>query len=187
MIRKMQEKELKILLSKSQFDSLCKRFKCEVIYTNINFYYSDNQDIVKNRGITVRVREKNGEIRLQVKIPSGSQGLVHVKEEYEKEVKEIPFEIKGDMLTEMAGCQLPDVVMKGYLITERMVCNWDSNTEICLDHSQYLGYDDYEVEVEYVEELPEAILEILRNEMIELLPTKGKCKRFFEKLEENVV
>ena len=87
----------------------------------------------------------------------------------------------------MAGCQLPDVVMKGYLITERMVCNWDSNTEICLDHSQYLGYDDYEVEVEYVEELPEAILEILRNEMIELLPTKGKCKRFFEKLEENVV
>ena len=68
----MQEKELKILLSKSQFDSLCKRFKCEVIYTNINFYYSDNQDIVKNRGITVRVREKNGEIRLQVKIPSGS-------------------------------------------------------------------------------------------------------------------
>ena len=55
----------------------------------------------------------------------------------------------------MTGCKLPDVAMKGDLIIERRVYNWDSNTEICLDHSQYLGHDNYEIEVEYVKELPD--------------------------------
>lgn len=183
----MQEKELKILLSKSEFDSLCKRFKCGEIYTHINFYYSDNQGVLKEQEITVRVREKHGNANLEVKIPSGKQGLVHVKEEYQKKLGAIPLEIKENELTEMTGCKLPDVAMKGYLITERRVYNWDSNTEICLDHSQYLGHDDYEIEVEYVKELPDEILEILKDEMIEMIPTSGKCKRFFEKLEENGV
>lgn len=179
----MQEKELKILLSKSQFDSLCKRFKCGVIYTHINFYYSDNQNVLKKQGITVRVREKYGNANLEVKIPSGNQGLVHIKEEYQKKLEAIPLEIKGDELTEMTRCQLPDVTMKGYLITERRVYNWDSNTEICLDYSQYLGYEDYEIEIEYVKELPDEILEILKDEMIEMVPTSGKCKRFFKKFD----
>lgn len=183
----MKEKELKILLSKSQFDSLCRRFKCGDIFTHINFYYSDNQDVLQKQGITVRVREKLGNTNLEVKIPSGKQGLVHVKEEYQKELEAIPFEIKGDKLTEMTRCKLPDVTMKGYLITERRVYNWDSNTEICLDHSQYLGYEDYEIEVEYVKELPDEILQILKEERIEMITTSGKCKRFFEKLEESGV
>lgn len=180
----MQEKELKILLSKSQFDSLCERFKCGGINTHINFYYSDNQNVLKKQGITVRVREKHGNANLEVKIPSGNQGLVHVKEEYQKKLEAIPLEIKGDELTEMTGCQLPDVTMKGYLITERRVCNWDSNTEICLDHSQYLGYEDYEIEVEYKKRIPDEIFKILKEEKIEMVPTCGKCKRFFGKLEE---
>lgn len=183
----MQEKELKLLLSKSQFDSLCERFKCRVIYTHINFYYSDNQNVLKKQGITVRVREKHGNANLEVKIPSGKQGLVHVKQEYQKELEAIPLKIKGDELTEMTRYKLPDVVMKGYLITERRVYNWNSETEICLDHNQYLGCEDYEIEVEYVKELPSEILQILKDEMIELSPTSGKCKRFFEKLVENGV
>lgn len=183
----MQEKELKILVSKSQFDSLCERFKCEVIYTHINFYYLDAQGVLKRQGITVRVREKHGNVNLEVKIPSGKQGLIHVKEEYQKKLEAIPLEIKGNELTEMTGCQLPDVAMKGYLITERRVYNWDSNTEICLDHSQYLEYEDYEIEVEYVKELPDEILQILKDKGVEMVPVSGKCKRFFEKLEESIV
>lgn len=179
----MKEKELKILLSKSQFDSLCERFKCRDIFTHINFYYSDNQDVLQKQGITVRVREKLGNVNLEVKIPSGKQGLVHIKEEYQKELEAIPLEIKGDELIEMTGCQLPDVVMKGYLITERRVCKWNSNTEVCLDHNQYLGYEDYEIEVEYAKELPEAILQILKEEKIEMITTSGKCKRFFKKFD----
>ncbi len=178
----MQEKELKILLSKSQFDSLCERFKCGVIYTHINFYYSDDQDVLKKREITVRVREKHGNANLEVKIPSGKQGLVHVKEEYQKKLEAIPLAIKGDELTELTRCKLPDVAMKGYLITERRVYNWDSETEICLDYNQYLGYEDYEIEVEYLSEIAEDIYKILADENIEMIPVKGKCKRFFERL-----
>lgn len=178
----MKEKELKILLSKSQFDSLCERFRCSDIFTHINFYYADNQDILQRKGITVRVREKFGNANLEVKIPLGKQGLVHVKEEYEKELEAIPLRIKGDELTEMTRFKLPDVTMKGYLITERRVYNWDSNTEICLDHSQYLGYEDYEIEVENQKTIPDEILHILKEEKIEMIPTSGKCKRFFEKL-----
>ena len=87
----------------------------------------------------------------------------------------------------MTKHKLPDVTMKGYLITERRVYNWDWDTEICLDHSQYLGHEDYEIEVEYVKKLPDEVLQILRNEKIDMIPTIGKCKRFFEKLEENGV
>lgn len=87
----------------------------------------------------------------------------------------------------MTRCKLPDVTMIGYLITERRVYNWDSNAEICLDYSQYLDYEDYEIEVEYVKKLPDEILQILKDEIIEMVSTSGKCKRFFEKLEENGV
>ena len=52
-----------------------------------------------------------------------------------------------------------------------------------MDHNQYLGYEDYEIEVEYAKELPEAILQILKEEKIEMITTSGKCKRFFKKFD----
>lgn len=179
----MKEKELKVLLSKSQFESLCDRFKCEVIYTHINFYYSDNQDILRKQGVTVRVRVKNGNANLEVKIPSEKQGIVHVKEEYQKKIDAIPLEIKGVELTKMTKNEIPDVIMKGYLITERRVYYWDTETEICLDYNQYLGHEDYEIEIEYLDKIADDIYKILEDEKIEMIPVKGKSKRFFEKLQ----
>lgn len=179
----MKETELKVLLTKRQYSRLCQRFSCDTFATQINFYYTDETEVLKNKNITIRVRAKNGNLALQVKVPCGQQGLVHTKNEYEKSLDEVPYIIKGEILQEMTGIAMSDVCMKGYLITERRKTKFENGTEICLDYNQYLGMDDYELEVEYNEEIPSFVFSILKDEKINLMENKGKCSRFFEQLE----
>lgn len=179
----MEEKELKVLLTNDQYLRLRNKFESKLIYNQINFYYSDENQIIKKKDITVRVREKEGKVSLQVKIPCGEQGLIHRKNEFQKTIDAIPMTIDGKILSEITALSLPDVSMKGYLITERRITKWGRHTEICLDRNQYLGIVDYELEVEYNDKIPGEIFSVLENERISLVETKGKCSRFFEQFE----
>lgn len=179
----MQETELKVLLTEEQYVVLCKKFKCNKVVNQINFYYSDELNIIRNQGITVRVRGKDNRARLEIKVPCGEQGLVHRKNEYAKDLEAIPLNIDRKTIKEIADIEVPRVAMKGYLITERKMVNWDNETEICLDRNQYLSVTDYELEVEYNDRIPDRVLDILKSERIPLVKTNGKCNRFFEQLE----
>lgn len=176
------EKELKTLLTKEQFEKLQVKIDIEKHVSQINFYYSDDDGKILRNGCTIRVRGKVDNLKLEIKIPVGNQGLIHVKNEYEKSIEGVPYKISSQELFHVSGVELPDVTMKGFLITERFICQWDEYTEICLDRNSYLGIEDFELEVEYTgDSIPKELLQLIKEADIELKETVGKCKRFLER------
>ena len=179
----MIEKELKILLTKEQFVCLVKQFEWDQIRTQVNYYYTDNNNYIKNSGITIRVRECNNTIALQLKVPVSEQGAIHMKQEIETFINEIPQKIDGDFLSKLCSVSLPDVSLAGFMVTERYIYKWSNDIEICLDKNKYLDVEDYEIEIEYKGNIDESIFDFLNKNNIEIKDdVKGKCGRFFSHL-----
>lgn len=176
------EKELKVLLTKEQFEGLQAKINIEKHVSQINFYYSDDEGKILQNGCTIRVRGKVDSLKLEIKIPVGNQGLIHVKNEYEESIEGVPYKISGRELFHISGVQLPDVTMKGFLITERFICQWDEYTKVCLDRNSYLGIEDFELEIEYTgDSISKELFQVIKGMDIELRETIGKCKRFLGK------
>ena len=61
-----EEKEIKILLTESEYNLLDRYFKWTMNITQTNHYFGSENDIRK-KGDTYRIREKKGKYYLQVK------------------------------------------------------------------------------------------------------------------------
>lgn len=181
----MLEKELKILLTREQFDCLVKQFNWDKIRTQVNYYYTDNNNYVKNSGITIRVRECDNKLALQLKVPVDEKGAIHMKKEIETSINEIPQKIDSDYLSKLCSVRLPDVSLAGFMVTERYIYNWSRDIEIDLDKNNYLDVEDYELEIEYQENIDESIFDFLNKNNIKIMDkVNGKCSRFFSQLEK---
>lgn len=185
----MIEKEVKVLLSKEEYSLLLGQFDWDEVRTQINHYYTDKENGRKNKAITIRVRECNNKAVLQIKVPmqeqesEEEQAALHLSKEFEAELNSIPKEIDGTFLRELCSIPFPDVRKAGSLTTIRHICNWDDNTELCLDKNNYLNVEDYELEIEYKKDIDPAIIDILKKNKITFhSKTAGKCKRFFNQL-----
>ncbi|SHO43139.1 CYTH domain-containing protein [Anaerocolumna xylanovorans] len=186
----MIEKELKIKISQQQYDLVKDLFNWDSKVVQTNFYYGDLNTVEINSEMTIRIREISNKRLLQIKKPIAYDKSIHIKEEFEKIVDSIPLSISKEELKEIAGVDMPDVSLLGKLETLRFTSNWDDKTEVCLDKSQYFDCIDYEIEIEYQDELPEEILTILSKNCITLADkVYGKFARFMraylKKLHEN--
>lgn len=181
----MIEKEIKNLLTKEQYISLAQQFDWDEIRNQTNNYYIGNENQIKNKDITIRVRECNNKVALQIKIPIHGQGALHMNREIETYIKDVPKHIDGSFLSELCSIPLPNVSIAGSLITERYIYNWKDDIEICLDKNIYLGIEDYEIEIEYKENVDLAIFSILKENNVRFQNrVEGKCRRFFNQYEK---
>ena len=87
--------------------------------------------------------------------------------------------------------------LHGELITTRIVLHKDAFCEVVLDHNTYLGYDDFEIEVEFVDEyewmatehlksiaellIKENLIDSVESFILRVGKDKAKSERFFEK------
>lgn len=117
----MIEKEIKILLSKEQYEKIEKVFSWKKKFTQINFYYGDLEKIDENGELTVRVRQNGDNYKLQIKKPVVYDEALHIKEEYERDIKDLPDKILGEQLKDILGMDFPDFYMLGKLETQRKV------------------------------------------------------------------
>lgn len=159
----MTEREKKMLVSKDEYDYLIEQLGYELpgikkpVIRQINYYF-DTEDLAMNQNhITCRIRLKNGHYKGIIKrhFPDTDQST-------ETEIK-IYDGIYENTFTDM-GLQL-----QGSLITERCIIFKDLNHEIVLDKNEYLGYTDYEIEIEYspdYEEKAELTLKALHNMLV---------------------
>lgn len=154
-----KEQEVKRILSQDEYDFLKCQFDFDEEFTQINFYYADKCGIIEEKGITIRVRKKNEKIVLQVKEPVVKNGALRIHNEYEKIIKKIPCCITAKELLELCNIKLADVYLLDKLVTFRLIKWWNNTTQICLDKNQYLGVIDYEVEIEYENELEPDIID----------------------------
>ncbi|MBO6166692.1 MAG: CYTH domain-containing protein [Eubacterium sp.] len=176
-----KEKEIKVLLSKDEYNRLDVLFCWSKDYYQINHYYG-NESLFDSDLNTYRVREKNGKIKIQVKIPEKKEGSLHIKKEYEKEINSVPEIIKKEELTEITGIPFDeDKEYIGKLTTHRKECLDYENVEICLDKNEYLNKTDYEIEIEFKGEYPEEITSILERNGIKTSETvDGKNTRYMK-------
>ncbi len=180
----MIEKELKQLITQRQFEQLLCEFRIDEVITQTNHYYSDDEGALKARQITVRVREIDGRYKLQVKMPISEEGALHIKKEYEEKLETLPALFSGDKISHITGECIADCKKNGFLTTERHICRWDDNTELCIDKSSYLGVTDYEIELEYQQEIDDRLLEKLGQSSINFdADCIGKYSRFITRVE----
>lgn len=158
-----EEKEIKILLTESEYNLLDRYFKWTMNITQTNHYFGSENDIRK-KGDTYRIREKKGKYYLQVKVPQLYEGSLHVKKEYEKEVGSVPTILDKKELSSLLGIEVnEDKKYLGKLVTERKVCTEYQIVEICLDRNEYLDYVDYELEIEFTGVYPKEVVEKLHQ------------------------
>lgn len=152
----------------------------------VNYYYDNaNNDLLKN-DITLRVRQVNDNLMLQVKYLISNDGMVRKKEEREFKIDELKSNVnlKDEEIIATIGdlSKYGHANLVGSLVTHRMSLNYNSWMKLELDTNIYLGKIDYELEVEiidgYQEIAKKTIKDILPDEYI--ISKLGKMRRFFE-------
>ena len=178
-----EEKEIKILLTKDEYQKLDGIFDWSKDYIQTNHYYGSEEDIISKTN-TYRVREKNGKIKIQVKMPISYDGSLHIKKEYEKDINSVPGVLSKEELSEITGHDFNnDKEYIGKLETRRKECLKYDNVEICLDKNDYLGKTDYEIEVEFKGAYPTEIISVLEtNGLNTTASVEGKNSRYMKAL-----
>lgn len=178
----MIEKELKILLSEKQYKTIADLFIWQEEVRQINHYYCDEDSLLNQKNVTIRVRETETSKKLQIKLLIINENAVHINQEYEISVQDIHDKIEMKTLNSLSNENfMKDVYKVGALETLRKKCCWNDGSEICLDLNTYLDTTDYELEIEFTREIDSKILSILENNHIKPRnQTRGKKTRFFE-------
>lgn len=148
----MLEYEKKVMLTKDEYAVLADRCKgmCVEMQTN---YYFDTDDLTMNRkGITCRIRAKNGKYRMTIKNHCTEDPSCSIEEHLCVSTEFNP------RIFEALGLRL-----QGELITSRIIMYRDSFCEMVLDRNTYLGHTDFEVEVEYSGEREASALEYMKS------------------------
>lgn len=90
----MIEKEIKILLSKEQYEKIEKVFSWKKKFTQINFYYGDLEKIDENGELTVRVRQNGDNYKLQIKKPVVYDEALHIKYKKYQKMEKSKYEVR---------------------------------------------------------------------------------------------
>lgn len=182
----MLEVEYKCLIDEETYNKIKHKYEWDSIKEQINYYYNDMSKELSKRRITVRIREKDGKLKLQAKRHKNSDSPLHISEESEIDVSSIPSLIDEQTARKITGVDsMGKLIKSGSLTTLRHSFMWNSTTEICLDKSTYLGITDYEVEIEYTLDAPLALIDEFKNMGVEFTEnTAGKYSRFRNRLEE---
>lgn len=185
----MTESELKYNLNLCQYIYLISNLKnkCESKSNiQINYYFDTDNFELDNKDITLRIRQIEESLKLELKLPIQNDGTLRIKNEFSKSINELPFVIKPDSddLKEVLSCS-DDLFLKGTLVTERIKFSLGENIEIDIDKNYYMGVIDYELEVEFQERSIEQAKKFINSisDTYELVPSQyGKRERFFNKL-----
>ena len=180
----MLETEYKSLLTESEYNKIAAHFNWDSVKEQVNHYYCDADKVLAKNRVMFRVRVKDGNSVIQVKLHKNAGSPLQICEETEYPVNGVPEAIAdGEKYTGIKAGELKNI---GCTVTLRHSKMWDNQTEICLDKTEYLGITDYEIEIEYTgEEIPEKLSTELTALGVEYRKASvGKYTRFLRALEQ---
>jgi uncharacterized protein YjbK len=181
------EIEFKNILTHDEYTQLVSAFLLDTDSFNLqeNHYFDTKTFELKKKGSALRIRLKNEEYILTLKQPA-EVGLLEshqplAKEEALSIIRGELF-INGDMvdLIKKLGINPHELRCFGSLETKRSEVIYKEGT-LVLDHSYYLGMEDYEVEYEVADHKQghEDFLQLLNTFKIPLRKTDNKIQRFY--------
>ena len=183
----MIEKEYKFLMSSDDF--FATKEKMKKIFPNIkstthkqtNHYFDTENFELANNFITVRIREIEGKYFLQTKQKATEKGNLRVTKETEIKINSLPntpITLKEYDIDLSPSTPLSII---GSLSTTRTTFWVNKTTHIDFDENEYLGEQDWEIEIEFSEDDPTFLIEKLNlNE--KNFNIKGKYTRFLDKV-----
>ena len=180
----MLEKEYKSLLTESEYNKIASHFDWDSVKEQTNHYYCDDERILAKNRVMFRVRVKDNKSVIQVKLHKNADSPLQICEELEYGVDGVPETIED--VEKYTGIKTGTLKNLGCTVTLRHSKMWDSQTEICLDKTEYLGITDYEIEIEYTgEEMPKDLSAELTALGVEFKENSvGKYTRFLKALEK---
>lgn len=184
----MKEFEYKLFLSRDDYQSLTNYLVQKYKYCNknqINYYYDTKDNLFHKNDITIRMRQIEDKLNLEVKVSIKRDKNLSEKHEINRIVsnlKEVNDKIRElDLLNNTYSNT--DIKMFGTLITDRINFIVNDYISIDLDKSYYLGKVDYELELEFkpeYQEYAESLFNHLSLKVTKCLRSPGgKRERFF--------
>ncbi|WP_432722111.1 CYTH domain-containing protein [Staphylococcus equorum] len=182
------EIEFKQLLSQSQYQSIYNKYFPEMQpFSQTNYYIDTEQFDLRSHKSALRIRVKDDYYEMTLKVPA-EVGLMeynfetHVVPELNKELvaNDLPLEIT-EQLNKM-NVDVNQLVILGALTTSRLEKEVQGNL-LVLDKSDYLNYQDYELEYE-VEDYDDGLIQfkmILEAFDIKHETPENKVQRFFNR------
>lgn len=182
----MLEYEKKIILTCEEYAVILELFKNASFKTQINYYFDTEDMLMNKKGITCRIRAKNGTYKATVKnhFAKDKNCSCEVTVSETRNVCTDVFDALG-------------LFFQGELVTSRTILFKNEFCEAVLDANTYLGLTDYEIEVEYLKGHEKTAIEFLKriagcllkanlidsaeNFLMRDGKSKSKSERFFEK------
>ena len=134
----MFEFEKKLILNKTEYDSVLTLYNFNDPIIQTNYYYDTPDGEFTRDGITCRIREINGEYIATLK--NHNLQWTNCSVEYSTKVEN---EKDSHVFNGM------NVSLQGSLKTTRHIWQFCSGVTITLDKNEYLNTVDYELEIEY--------------------------------------
>lgn len=189
-MRQEIEIEYKNLLTKNEFALLMDKFNLhpDDFVSQENYYFDTLDFSLKAQQTALRIRKKMDKFILTLKQPH-EQGLLETHQElstyeaslllHNETIQLIDGAIKKAICS--MGIHPADMKFLGVLKTERAEIK-DGENILVLDHSYYLGHEDYELEYEVQDPVKgkERFLEIMKQNNILVKMTENKIMRFFK-------
>lgn len=186
----MIELEKKLLLTREEYNYLLNHLGQDKPTVKQVNYYFDTDDLSMNRqNITCRIRLKDGKYTATIK--QHTTNSEHSTETNMTVRNGVHDNIFADM----------GLSLQGDLTTERCIILKDSTCEVVLDRNDYLGYTDYELEIEYSSQGKQVANMLFKTLVDKLMEnnsdltlkditgrtenTPCKSKRFFERWKKN--
>jgi len=179
----MKEMEFKFLVTKEKFyeikSLLSEKYadKESTDRVQINYYYDNDEGYLLENHTTVRVRQIEDRLTLEVKEAQHDYNDYTTSNEYAQSIDSLSGYIT---LSQGRHAWIP-FTLQGSLITRRFSLKPSESLSIDFDISQYFGRCDYEIEMEFEESALKATLSLI--ESLNLMPFKnmvgGKARRFF--------
>ncbi|RBW69947.1 CYTH domain-containing protein [Bacillus taeanensis] len=181
------EIEFKNLLTKTEFNTLKKAFSLtnQSFFSQINYYFDTKSFSLAGQKSALRVRKKNNNYELTLKQPH-PDGLLETNQQISKEqfqtLKDGVFpdgEVKSILL--LLNISPNTLIFLGDLTTNRAETRYKEGL-LVLDHSFYLGKEDYELEYEVKNAAvgKDDFNRLLHIHHIPMRKTNNKIKRFFD-------
>lgn len=183
-----REIEFKQLLDSNRYQSIkTQYFKGQTPFKQVNYYIDTPDFQIQSQKMALRIREKaNGTFELTLKVPD-TVGLLEYNAQFQIQPEENmtlePSDIDDDIreVLQQRHVQLDTLKILGALTTYRLETKTDEGL-LVLDHSLYLGTEDFELEFE-VRDFnagQQAFNDLLAELKLSRVVPKNKVQRFFE-------
>ena len=180
------EIEFKAELSKRDYDKLISKFSSTKIYSQTNYYIDSDDLVIRNKKCGLRIREKEGDFEMTLKVPQ-SEGKLEINQQItDKMLNCFVFpdgEIK-EYLCDQFNIKIESLHILGSLETKRLDLKYETSL-VSIDKSTYNGIIDYEIEAE------DSSMKLAKKNLLQFLKENGivykqsvgtKLKKFLDTL-----